>query len=126
MKNPLSRSDVGAAVAKGRSAANLTQEQLGKSTGLGQAIISRIEAGARKLDFIEIVAIADALGVEVAELLRNAQETAAYRTGDSPTPNYQVLAYRLREQYASRAPTLSWLGPFLSRWEELERFAADD
>lgn len=125
MKNPLSRADVGAAVLKARTEANVTQEQLGKSTGLGQAVISRIEAGARKLDFIEIVAIADALGVDVGELLRTAHESAAHRIGDAPTPTYEVLALRLREHYSSQADALSWLGAFLDRLEKLEGLKRD-
>lgn len=124
MKNPLSRADVGTAVSQARNQANITQEQLGQITGLGQAIISRIEAGARKLDFIEIVAIADALGVDVGNLLIAAHESAAQRS-DTPTPTYEVLALRLREQYSAEADALAWLGPFLERFEKLENLELD-
>jgi transcriptional regulator with XRE-family HTH domain len=125
MKNPLSRQDVGTAVSEARNQVNMTQEQLGQVTGLGQAIISRIEAGARKLDFIEIVAIADALGVDVSDLLLAAHRSAAVRSGDPQAPNYELLALRLREEYSSEAEALAWLRPFLERLERLETLNLD-
>jgi transcriptional regulator with XRE-family HTH domain len=125
MKNPLSRPDVGTAVSQARNQVNMTQEQLGQVTGLGQAIISRIEAGARKLDFIEIVAIADALGVDVNDLFLAAHESAALRTGNSTSPSYELLALRLSEEHSSEADALAWLGPFLDRLERLEAMELD-
>lgn len=51
-----------------RENAGLTQEGLGKLTGLGQPCISQIESGTRRGTVSTMKKIADVLGVTVTEL----------------------------------------------------------
>jgi len=50
-----------------RLAANLTQEQLGQSAGLGQELVSRGERGQRKLDILDIRALCRAMDLDFVE-----------------------------------------------------------
>lgn len=58
---------VGERIATLRKINYLSQQELGRLTGLGRKTISRIELGDRKLDLIEAIAIAQILGVEIKE-----------------------------------------------------------
>nr|WP_246400775.1 helix-turn-helix transcriptional regulator [Jiangella mangrovi] len=55
-----------------REERDLTQEQLGERLGLTQRKVSLFESGDRRLDVIELVRIAKALGVGLTELLDRA------------------------------------------------------
>ena len=46
---------------------NLTQDQLAKSMGVKQAFISKYETGERRLDFLDLVAICDVLGISIVK-----------------------------------------------------------
>ena len=48
-----------------RRQANFTQDQLARSMGVKQAFISKYETGERRLDFLDLIAICDALGVSI-------------------------------------------------------------
>jgi transcriptional regulator with XRE-family HTH domain len=53
-----------------REAAGLSQQALGDFAGVRQATISELESGKRRrLDFVILERLADALGVEPGELL---------------------------------------------------------
>lgn len=50
-----------------RNQRNLTQVQLAKAIGVKQAFISKYETGERRLDFLDLVGICDALGLSIVE-----------------------------------------------------------
>jgi transcriptional regulator with XRE-family HTH domain len=105
----VARRALGTAIARARSRAGLSQDQLGTATGLGQTAISRIETGDRKVEALELVTIGDELGVPAADLI------GATRTLGDPV---EVVALRIGESDDARA-----LGPVLEalrRVEDLE------
>ena len=61
---------LGRNIAKARQYAGLSQSELANLVGLDRSAISRIEAGERRVDSIELVDIARALGVSESSLLR--------------------------------------------------------
>jgi len=46
---------------------NLTQDQLAKALGTKQAFVSKYETGERRLDFLDLVAICETLGISVVK-----------------------------------------------------------
>jgi transcriptional regulator with XRE-family HTH domain len=46
---------------------NLTQDQLARSVGVKQAFISKYETGERRLDFLDLVAICEALDISIVK-----------------------------------------------------------
>ena len=52
-----------------REGRGLTQAELARRLGKSQSVISKTESGQRRLDYIEVVDICDALGVRVADIL---------------------------------------------------------
>ncbi len=52
-----------------RHAKSLTQVQLADVLGRPQTFVSKYERGERRLDFIEVLEIADALDVDVGDLV---------------------------------------------------------
>ena len=52
-----------------REGRGLTQTELAQRLGKSQAIISKIERGQRRLDYIEVVDICAAIGVRVADII---------------------------------------------------------
>lgn len=50
-----------------RNQRNLTQVQLAKAIGVKQAFISKYETGERRLDFLDLVGICDALGLSIVK-----------------------------------------------------------
>ena len=103
------RRALGARIAAARTAAGLTQEGLGRSTGVGQTVISRIESGLRRVDSDELRRLAGALGVDLSALVVD---------GDLPAD----YAERLR-RYGdpSLVEALAWLPGFLSGLERTQR-----
>ena len=53
----------------GRKAARLSQMQLAEKLGRPQSFVSKYERGERRLDFIEVFEIAEALQVDVCDLV---------------------------------------------------------
>lgn len=56
-----------------RARRNYTQGELAERAGLHRATIARLEAGTRSADIIQLIAIADALGVDPGAMLDAAQ-----------------------------------------------------
>jgi transcriptional regulator with XRE-family HTH domain len=54
-----------------RDRAGLTQQQLAKRLGKHQSFIAKYEAGERRIDVLEFLAITDAIGADPVRLLRN-------------------------------------------------------
>jgi transcriptional regulator with XRE-family HTH domain len=48
-----------------RKQRKLTQDQVAKSMGVKQAFVSKYETGERRLDFIDLIAICDVLGMSI-------------------------------------------------------------
>ena len=112
MEPPEARRRLGAAIAAARAAAGTTQAQLGRATGLGQTVVSRIESGRRRVDSHELSRIAAALGVEIGSLMSAGASAGDYRD-------------RLRE-LADPGLTLAleWVPGFLDDLARLERLEA--
>lgn len=53
-----------------RKAADITQVELAERLGKPQSFVSKVERGERRLDVIEFCRVAEALGRDPAELLR--------------------------------------------------------
>ena len=59
-----------------RNARGLTQLQLADTLGRPQSFVSKYERGERRLDFVEVLDIADALGADLADLVAEIHHTA--------------------------------------------------
>lgn len=102
--------DVGARIAKFRQAAALTGEQLGAAVGLTKSQVSKVESGVRGLDVSEVAAVADALGVTLADLLgveRSASLALAVRVMAAPSPAEAAPARRRLRQLLEADATLA-------------------
>lgn len=53
-----------------RDAAKLTQQALAELLGVTQSYVAKVEGGERRLDILEFVAVAQAVGADPVELLR--------------------------------------------------------
>ena len=56
-----------------REAANLTQQDVAKTLGRHQPFISAIEAGQRRVDVVELLDLAEAIGFDPIDLLDSLQ-----------------------------------------------------
>ena len=112
MEPPEARRRLGAAIAAARAAAGMTQEDLGRATGRGQTVISRIESGRRRVDSQELTRLASTLGVEISALIGGSEPAADYRD-------------RLRElDDPDLSAGLAWVPGFLEDLARLERLEA--
>jgi len=116
MRGPISREDLGGSIAEVRVRIGLTQEQLGDLTGLGQTVVSRIESGQRRVESLELLSIARALGVDLDELLAAAEAQSA----PDPTEDVRRLALRLQDRDPASVQALDWVGVFFDRLAHLE------
>jgi transcriptional regulator with XRE-family HTH domain len=60
---------IGSRLRQQREALEITQQELGSRTGLGQALISRLESGKHQPRFDTLVRYASGLGLSVQQLL---------------------------------------------------------
>lgn len=102
-----------------REEAGLTQQQLGNESGLGQTAVSRIETGDRRIDTLELLDIARAVGVTVNEVLDRAA------TLDGAEDGVQLLALRVGDR-DPEVESLEWVEQFLRDFDRLERLHQDD
>lgn len=63
-------------IAKAREAAGLSQRELADELGRSDSFVWKIEAGERRVDVIEFLDIADAVGVPPVELLKRVVRSA--------------------------------------------------
>ena len=54
---------------------NLTQDQMAKAMGAKQAFVSKYETGERRLDFLDLVAICDVLGISIVKFAEKFEAT---------------------------------------------------
>lgn len=64
------RRAIGDAVRAARTGRKLTQEKLGEATGLDRKTVNRIEQGTHATSIDHLLLIADALAVDLADLVR--------------------------------------------------------
>jgi transcriptional regulator with XRE-family HTH domain len=50
-----------------RKQRKLTQDQMARAIGVKQAFVSKYETGERRLDFIDLIAICDVLGMSIVK-----------------------------------------------------------
>ncbi|RFB92711.1 transcriptional regulator [Rhizobium leguminosarum bv. trifolii] len=65
-----------AAIAEQRRAKGLSQAQVAKALGRHQPFIANIESGERRVDLLELLALADIIELDVHALLVRLQQTA--------------------------------------------------
>jgi transcriptional regulator with XRE-family HTH domain len=68
VRSPSYEAAIGAIIAA-REAAQLSQRQLAERLGKPRSFVSKLETRERRLDIVEFVAVARALGLEPRELL---------------------------------------------------------
>jgi transcriptional regulator with XRE-family HTH domain len=80
----LSDKDFGERIRRLREQAGWSQKALGDRIGIDQSGISRVEDGSRTATARELVAIGDAFGVSLGELVEDGQKaTALLRAGEA-------------------------------------------
>ena len=62
--------ELGALIAKARRKAGLSQEHLAEKLGRSQGYVSKMELGRRKLDVLEFLEVAGAVGLDPADVIR--------------------------------------------------------
>jgi len=75
--------DLGRRIAEARKREGLTQAQLGKALGVSQQVVADYENGSRHIPAWRLVRVADALGVDIMELLGRGRQAPRKR---GPTP----------------------------------------
>ncbi|HVS31609.1 MAG TPA: helix-turn-helix transcriptional regulator [Thermoanaerobaculia bacterium] len=65
---------LGRVLAHARECAGLKQSDVAARLGLPASYLSKIESGTRRLDVIELIRIAEALGADPADLIRELME----------------------------------------------------
>jgi transcriptional regulator with XRE-family HTH domain len=82
--------EIGSAIAQARLEKGLTREQLRQAAGISLEYVGKIERNARTPQPAKLVAIAQALGTTVADLMRRAQDlrlTQSLLDSDLPDPD---------------------------------------
>lgn len=127
VKAPISHEHLGEVIGRLRHEARMTQGELGSATGLGQTTVSRIESGQRKVDTLELVDLAEALGVDVATVVDEAQAVARERLGAAATSGVELLALRLEDRAAGDEvdEALRWVPEFLRDYDRLRQLTED-
>lgn len=93
-----------------RERAGLSQRELHAETGISQATLSRIEAGARPARLDEVLLISTAVGCDPSTIL-----------DDSPLEDRVLVAHRAQVQGVDASDVRSRLIAFLEMDEYLER-----
>ena len=65
-----------------RRAAGLTQAELATRVGKPQSFVSKVENGERRLDFVEFVEVARAIGVDELQLAAKVVGDAAFQSSE--------------------------------------------
>ena len=61
---------LGEALVRARQRAKLKQSDVAARLGLPSSYLSKIESGTRRLDVVELIRVAEAMGVDPAEIVR--------------------------------------------------------
>ena len=65
---------LGEVLVRMRERAKLKQSDVAAKLGLPASYLSKIESGTRRLDVIELIRIAEAMGVDAAEIVREVRD----------------------------------------------------
>ena len=65
---------LGEVLARARERANLKQADVAAKLGLPASYLSKIESGTRRLDVIELIRLAEAMGIDPAEIVREVSQ----------------------------------------------------
>jgi len=68
---------VKSALIKQRKAVGMTQAEVADRLGRAQSYIAKIEGGERRVDIVELVGIAEVIGLDLAELVGDLRRTPA-------------------------------------------------
>lgn len=68
---------LGEVLVAARERAKLKQNDVAEKLGMPASYLSKVENGTRRLDVIELIQIAEAIGAEPAEIIRELQERLA-------------------------------------------------
>lgn len=82
--------DMGRAIREARERARLSSSQLAERVGVPRNAMALIEGGERRVDIVELVRIAGALGCDALALFKSATSTARERHGDGETALQRV------------------------------------
>ena len=66
------------ALQQARAAAGLTQVEVAELLRRPQSFVSKYESGERRLDIVELLEVADAIGLSVADLVRQLRKLPAH------------------------------------------------
>ena len=124
-ENPRHDAAFGAAVRARRAVIGITLEQLAEATGISASALSRIERDELGTSLNYGLAIAQALGCELAELLASPGGAQAHITRASQVQRYTDPGSGVqRSSLAQPAPGLAWLAYTLPAGAQSSLFAA--
>jgi len=125
----MSWADVGDRVRASRGAAGLTQTQLAERVGLQRSMVSKIEAGERGVDALELYRLADALGVPLTHLVSRPAPAVVSRRAQASDDVDEAdrLRYRLDIALEEHARRVGWLieGGWLTPPDRSYRYSAE-
>ncbi|MEU7909880.1 helix-turn-helix domain-containing protein [Microbispora bryophytorum] len=95
--------EIGERVREARLAMRLSQEQLAKQTDLDRTMISKIEAGSRRLDALELARLARALDMPIGHFLSAPPAVMSHRTplAEDTATHAAQASYRIDSALAS-------------------------
>ncbi|MBO3746529.1 ImmA/IrrE family metallo-endopeptidase [Streptosporangiaceae bacterium NEAU-GS5] len=93
----LNWTDIGSRVREARLAAGLSQDQLADLIGLDRTMVSKVEAGTRRLDALELVRLSQALELPIGHFLDPAPEIISRRASlaDDTATDASRSSYRM-------------------------------
>ncbi|MFC6082251.1 helix-turn-helix domain-containing protein [Sphaerisporangium aureirubrum] len=94
---------IGERVRESRLAMRLSQEQLAERIGLDRTMVSKIEAGGRRLDALELVRVASALDLPIAHFISAPPAVMSHRAplAEDTTTDAAQASYRIDAALAS-------------------------
>jgi Zn-dependent peptidase ImmA (M78 family)/transcriptional regulator with XRE-family HTH domain len=97
--------DIGQRVREARLAAKLSQEELGRQIGLDRTMIAKIEAGARRVDAVELVRLGSCLDLPLSHFLYEPPAVLSRRAA----LHEEEATEAGRESFRLEAALTSWL-----------------
>lgn len=103
MSKALDWSEIGERIRESRLAMDLSQEQLGEQIGLDRTMVSKIEAGTRRLDARELVRLARALDLPMSHFLSPPPAVMSHRTplAEDTKTDVSQRSYRMDSMLAA-------------------------
>jgi transcriptional regulator with XRE-family HTH domain len=98
-----------------RVAKGLTQEELAENSGVGRDTIQKLETGKRPARLATVKKLADALGVEIEELIKGRKEESVEEIRTAEKVEVEV---RWETDYGTSGEILRFRGEEIDRYEE--------